>query len=841
MKFYDKTATESLKLLKSSNNGLSVAEARKRLARNGPNVVTVAGVPWWQKVIEPFANVMVLVLVFAGVLSLMRGNHVDAAIIFVVIMASAVIDWVQQYSTERILRRLREQENDNVEVVRDGNTMSVPSENLVVGDIILVQEGQKVPADARIIVAEHLHTDESMLTGESLSVHKDTSMVKGDREVYDQSNMLFSGSFVVVGSGQAVVTATGNDTEFGRLAKLAGDPSYKSPIQEKIDKLVKNVVIVIFVLAVVVLVLEMIEGQSFLDSLQFVLAFAVSAVPESLPIAITAVLALGMKRMAVHKSLVRNMRAIENVGLTTVVATDKTGTLTRNELRVQETWSPRFNAEAFALQTSFALNSSRSNNGDPLDKALMLYLKSKKIGDPRQTTKAKLIANLPFDYIIAMSGNVWQFGKSYEIYLKGAPEKILSRCKLTKFQLDQANKKLTEYAKNGYRVIAYAKLSSDRSVKILSDVPDEGLEFIGFTAIADEMRPRIDQAVAAARGAGVKVCMITGDHADTALHIAKEVGIAERDDQVYDCRKLMKLTPTELAAVVAKTRVYARVTPEAKHKILSELNKNEITAMTGDGVNDVPALTQANVGIAMGSGAAIAKDASDMVLLDDNFRTIVVAIREGRTIIANIRRMLVYLLATNAGEVLVTLGALLIGVPLPLVAVQILWINLATDTFMVIPLGIEPARGDIMKHKPAKPNAPILNKYMIGFMSVSAVTIMLVTLSVFIFFRNNYNDDYARSAVFLTLIAIQWVNALVMRGSESVRRILRVSNKPFWLALLGTMILQIIIMCIPALRTALHIEQIHGDTIFACLIGVIVTMLILEAYKAWGRRKGWSE
>lgn len=841
MKFYDKSVAETLKLLRTSDNGLTAAEARRRLKRNGYNLVTVAGTPLWRKLIEPFANVMIVVLILAGVLSLIKGNHIDAIIIFIIIMASAIIDWVQQYSTERILRRLREREDDNVEVLRGGNTTSIPAENLVVGDIILVQEGQKIPADARVLESEHLHTDESMLTGESMSVHKDSAIIKGDKEVHDQSNILFSGSFVVVGTGQAVVTAVGNDTEFGRLAKLAGDTGYKSPIQEKIDKLIKNVVIAILGLAVVVLILEMAQGQSFFDSLQFVLAFAVSAVPESLPIAIMAVLALGMKRMATHKALVRNMRSIENVGLVTVVATDKTGTLTRNELRVQETWSPRFNAEAFALQTSFALNSTRSNNVDPLDKALMLYLKSKKIGNPRQTTKAKLIANLPFDYVISMSGNVWQFGKRYEAYLKGAPEKILARCRLTKFQLDQANKKLHDYAQNGFRVIAYAKLTPSEPIKNLSDIPDEGLELLGFTAIADEMRPKIELAVGAARGAGVKVCMITGDHAETALHIAKQVGIAERDDQVYDCRRLMKLPPDELATVVARTRVYARVTPEAKHKILSELNKREITAMTGDGVNDVPALTQANVGIAMGSGSAIAKDASDVVLLDDNFRSIVVAIKEGRTIISNIRRMLVYLLATNAGEVLVTLGALLLGLPLPLVAVQILWINLATDTFMVIPLGVEPPRGDVLKHKPAKPNAPILSKYMIGLMAISALSIMVITLSVFAFFRQNYDESYARSAVFLTLIVIQWVNALLMRGNESVGKILRVRNKAFGLALFGTMVLQIIVMTVPTFSSALHIDRVHGDTVFACLFGAIATVTVLEVYKAWGRRKGLVE
>ena len=405
MGFYNKTVTETLAAVGSSPSGLSTTVAHQRLRRNGPNLIKVAGVPLWKRILQPFANVMVVVLIVAGCLSLWQASYVDAIIIFAIIMASAVVDWVQQYSTE---------------------TVMVSAEGLVVGDVFDIYEGQKVPADARIMAAANLHVDESMLTGESMSVRKSPNVLRGDREVYDQSNMLFSGSFVVAGGGQAVVVATANQTEFGRLAQLAGDTSMDSPIQDKIDRLIRWVIVAVLALAVIVFALELLRGESFIDSLQFVLAFAVSAVPESLPIAITAVLALGMRRMAAHKALVRNMRAIENIGLTTVIATDKTGTLTENKLHVQSTWSPRFNDESFALQSSFALNTnSKGRANDPLDLALLNYLHDWKVDDPSRVTQAERVQTLPFDYLLAMSGNVWRFGRRYAVYVKGAPEKVL--------------------------------------------------------------------------------------------------------------------------------------------------------------------------------------------------------------------------------------------------------------------------------------------------------------------------------------------------------------------------------------------------------------------------------
>ena len=912
MKFYQKTVEQTLGELNARRGGLTSREAAKRLRSDGANRLEIRGEPLWKKIIEPFANVMIGVLFIAGLLSLWHGEFIDATIVFVIIMVSAVIDWVQQYSTERILRSLRSRENERVEVYRDGNVGAVAAEDLVRGDVIILHEGQKIPADARLMAADNLNVDESMLTGESLSVKKSPAEIRGEKEVYEQANMLFNGSFVVMGAGVAVVVATGNATEFGQLAKLAGDASAVSPMQQKVDKLIKWVVVAVFAVAALAFGLQLARGTDAVEALRFILAFAVSAVPEGLPIAITVVLALGMRRMAAKKALVRNMRAIENIGLVTTVATDKTGTLTRNELRVQDAWSLRFNAPAFALQTSFALNVAPGKSGDPLDAALAIYLNQNQIS--AMATRAELVKSLPFDYTFAMSGNVWQFAKNYEIYVKGAPEKILERCKMSKMELAQVERKLHEFAGEGFRVIAFAKTTaaasrnspaaasrnvfsepdlprkmsyagqpkephfsnSDKSgleksepsgvvrnirfsatnlengseksfakaadfavnsTFSLAKIPHSNLEFLGLIAVADELRPRVAAAVREATGAGVRVRMITGDHAETAYHIAREIDIADNSAQVYDSRKLMKLSPDKLAAVVAATRVYARVIPEAKHKILTELNKTDITAMTGDGVNDVPALTQAHVGIAMGAGAAIAKDASDIVLLDNNFKSIVTAIREGRIIIANVRRMLVYLIATNAGEVLVTLGALFLGLPLPLVAVQILWVNLATDTFMVIPLGLEPGDKNIMKQPPADPRAPLLDKFLLARIILTALAMTVIVLGVFTVFLGRHSLDEARSAAFLVLIVIQWVNALAMRGEAPLAQLLRVKNRVFFLALAGAVILQLIVMFTPALREALHLEKIHLDSVWACLLAMALMAAVLELHKWLGRRR----
>ena len=437
-----------------------------------------------------------------------------------------------------------------------------------------------------------------------------------------------------------------------------------------------------------------------------------------------------------------------------------------------------------------------------------------------------------------MSGNVWHKGEGFELYLKGAPEHVLARSSLTSGEEEAAVQALHQLTGQGYRVIALAETYLKNEVTDFDDIPkNHPLTFVGFIAVADVLRPEAKRAIAAAQSAGVTVRMITGDHLETAFHIGKQLGMVTSRDQVFDSRKMNVMSDAELETIIEDVRIFSRVIPEHKYRILSLLKKNNITAMTGDGVNDVPALTNAHVGVAMGSGAQIAKDAGDIILLDNDFKSIIDAMREGRIIFANIRRMLIYLLATNAGEVMTAIGALLIGFPIPLVPVQILWVNLVTDTALVIPIGLEPGEKTVMTHRPKRPDAPILSKYMIGRMALMAVTMAVLTLVIYVMFSNWYGTDYGRTIAFSSLVVMQWANALNARSDyQSLIGRLKVINKPFIVGLFIAISMQMLALFGP-LQEVLHIHPVTlGDLFITALIAFIVPIVVVEIHKFFGRR-----
>lgn len=836
MLYYHKSVHATYELLKTSADGLAKKEVANRLQLYGANTLVVKGDPWWRIVIEPFRNVFMAVLFIAATVSFFHQAFFDGIIILTIMLASAVIYYVQRFSTDRILRSLQKHTAQKVEVIRGGHSVTIESDALVPGDIIILNEGDKVPADIRLSVATGVRADEAVLTGESIPVSKTIDTLDKGKQVYEQKNILFQGSFIVSGTATGIVVATGNETEFGRIAALSkkGADAATSPVQKKIDKLLSYIVAAVAALAIIAFILALVRGIELSEAVLFVLAISVSAVPESLPVAISVILVLGMRRMAAKKALVRNMRAIETVGVITTIATDKTGTLTENKLSVQETWQPRGSDHHLPTMAHRTINGHAQKVKDPLDVAMIEFTTAKELVDlPGET-----VAKLPFNQAFAMSGNVWHHKGIYDLVIKGAPEYIIARSRLKGARLKEAEAALEQLTSQGYRVIALAKASLGKTITEFDELAAQTpFEFIGFLGVADTLRPSARKAIRIAQTAGVTVRMITGDHFETAFHIGRQLGLVTSREEVFDSRQIDELSELQLEQRIATARVFSRVTPENKYRILQLLKRTEVAAMTGDGVNDVPALANAHVGVAMGSGAHIAKDAGDMILLDDNFSRIIQAMKEGRVIFSNIRRMLFYLLSTNTGEAITMVGAIALGLPMPLQPVQILWINLVTDTSMVIPLGLEPGEKDVMKRRPVAPKAPLLGKYMIGRIILVALTMAGVALGLYAFFSQTYGAAYGQTVAFLALVAMQWANAFNARSTyESVFSRLRVLSKPFYIGLTISIILQIIALTGP-LQGLLGITPIAIDhMLITSLASAALLIIVVEIHKYIGRR-----
>ena len=823
MKYYNAPLEDVYTSLKSNAVGLSKHEAATRLVKDGPNRIVIKGDPLWRKIIEPFRSVFMFVLLAAAAISLYHHEPLDAIIIIVIILVNAGIYYVQRFSTERILRSLQKKNVSVITVLRSGVEERIDSERLVVGDIIILEEGDKIPADARIISVRSCRVDESQLTGESLPIEKTSRPVKANSEIYERTNMLYQGSFLVGGEATAIITETGNDTEFGKLARLSSGPHRKTPVEQKIDRLVTQVIIGVTAVSVVTFGLALYRGIEITEALRFVMALAVSAVPEGLPIAITIILTLGMRKMAARKALVRNMAAIENTGAITTIATDKTGTLTKNLLSVKAIvpfgGSTRTATEK-TLQLS-TLPGAKSRVRDPLDTAFELYERNDK----------KPIHTYAFEHTVAMSGNLYHHGAELQLFVKGAPEKIIAASNLTDTEREKASIELNKLTANGLRVIALAHLKLAKQPESLEKITKR-FEFDGFVGVADVLRPEAKGAIRQAQAAGITVRMITGDHFETAYQIGKELGFVTSRDDVFDCRKMNVMNDATLEKIIAHTKVFSRVIPEQKHRILTILKKHDVAAMTGDGVNDIPALTNSHVGFSMGSGAAIARDAGDIILLDDNFRSIVSAIKEGRTIYANIKRMISYLLATNFGEVLVSVCSLIIGTPLPLTPIQLLWINIATDTPMVIPIGLEPAEKNIMKEPPHAPNAPLLSRYMIVRTLAVAVTMAATTLGIFLYFLSGHSEEYARTLAFNALVVMQWASAFGFRSEyDSVFARLAIKNTGFYIGLGCAVLLQSLVMFTPFGVLFGTVSVALSDLAWTSLVALIMPLVAIELHK----------
>lgn len=808
-----------LELLKTRMEGLTTAEANVRQKEFGPNTLSTKRASWIKRLIEPFTSLFVIIMVVALVISLLSQEHVDAVVIGVVLLINALIYYFQQYSVSRVLKSLKAHEDGTVTVLREVKATQVNARDVVPGDIVYLFEGLKVPADGRIIEANNLDIDESILTGESLPVTKMLDSLPDKTEVFDQKNMAFRGTLVHSGSGIFVITNIGNQTQLGAISKLTSQGDIgKTPIERKIDDITRKMAIGIGVVGVVVFGLALLRGVELAEAARFTLSLVVSVVPEGLPVTLTVVLLLGAKRMAKHKALVKKLSSIETMGAITLIATDKTGTLTQNKLGVAAMYPDK------TTVATAAVTSITTENGmilDSLDELL-------DVNYGNHLKPGKRQEDFPFEQKLRLSGALWKTSKGMLVGLKGAPEALIGN--LSTARKKEVSEVLNDYTTRGYRTIAFGHVVG--SFKNLADIPKSKIVFDGLLGLADPLRSNIPTAIAEARAAGINVVMLTGDHQNTAAEIAKQAGLITNVNEVTDSTILNKPPNAKLMkTLLTRVHVFGRVLPEHKFNFLKSVKSNEITAMTGDGVNDIPALVEADAGLAMGSGTDAAKDASDIVLLDDNFGTIISAVKVGRAVIANIRKMLSYLLTTSLGEAATMIGALLLGYPLPITAVQVLWINLVTDSFTVLPLGVSKPEHHQMKQPPHDPKSPLLSRILVSRTVWAGLITAAATLFIFKkFLPMGY--EYAQTAAFTALVVAQWANAL--NANFDRHSWIYFFLKPNFLligGILASMGLQALVMFGP-LQSVFGIVQLsQPDLLFTILLPVVVVLIGVDLHK----------
>ncbi|MBI4144652.1 calcium-translocating P-type ATPase, SERCA-type [Candidatus Woesearchaeota archaeon] len=849
MSFHDKTAKEVFTELQTTESGLSSSEAERRLGIYGPNTLAA------QTAISPsriflsqFANPLVWVLLAAMAISFLVKEYTDFWAIAAIVVLNAVLGFVQEYRAETAIASLQKLTALKAKVLRDGKERLMDSAVLVPGDIVLLETGDKVPADARLVEIVNLQTQEAALTGESTPVHKQLKQVASMAQVADRSDMVFSGTIVTAGRAKAVITGTADKTELGMIATLIQEAEReKTPLQKKLGQLSVWLTILVVAIATVVFVAGAVEGRPLFEFLLAAIALAVAAIPEGLPAIVTISLAFGVQRMASRNALIRKLPSAETLGSCTVICADKTGTLTANEMTVRKVY---VDGEVVSV-TGSGYSPDGEFSSHPRDLGLLLSIGAlcnnsrlsqegaswRVFGDPTEAAllvsaeKAGLSGNMPsrvgeieFTSERKLMTTFHRLDSKVVAYVKGAPDVVLDRCSRTirdgkLHKLTDADRKRildanARFGRDALRVLGFAyRETAERTEKAEKD-----LIFVGLQAMIDPPRPEARDAVAECRTAGIKVIMITGDHPQTALAVANELGITG------DILTGAQLETMDLDPYVEKVSIYARVNPEHKIRIIEALQKRgHVVAMTGDGVNDAPALKKADIGIAMGlAGTDVAKDASVMVLADDNFAAIVSAVREGRRIYDNIGQFIEYLLSSNLGEVLTVFGALIAGWTLPVSAIQLLWINLVTDGLPALALGVEPAAPDVMKRAPRNASQGILHGRVLELFLVG---LTMMTGSLFLF--NMYEGAKAMTVVFTGLVIMQMFNVLNQRSERlSVFQMRPFSNPWLWLAIISSVLLQVIVVHTP-LNVFFDSVPLSGID-WLWVVGVSLSVLVMD-------------
>lgn len=861
--WYREEAAAAFEHLHTSPAGLSGAEAGQRLSRHGANAI-----PEKKRrsllalLLSQFGDFMILVLLAAALISGLVGEPADAIAILVIVLLNALVGAVQALRAERAIAALRALAAPDARVRRDGGGMIIDARELVPGDVVLLEAGNIIPADLRLFYAEELRADESALTGESVAVLKQTGVLSEEALTpADQLNMAFKGCLIAGGTGRGIVVATGAATEMGRIAELLrGETGVKTPLQQRLTRFGRYLALSVLAICVLVFALGLLQGQPVMLMFLTAVSLAVAAIPEALPAVITVSLALGARKLTRHNALIRNLPAVETLGSVTCICADKTGTLTRNRMTVELFHCGGQRQEQLAaaepaaaeLGQAMALNNDVSREGDgpagePTE--LALYQAAAGAGFDKEVLSDQLprLAALPFDSDRKMMTTLHHSKEGVTAYVKGAPEALLARCvglygkpESRPFDPREMLQEAASLAAEGYRVLAFAR----RSFPDLPDTTDgaaieQELEFIGLAGLIDPPRAEAQGAVADCLSAGIKPMMITGDHPGTAVAIAMRLGITRDGDAALSGEQLAALTDHELTDVVDSTRVFARVTPEQKLRIVKALQaRGEFVAMTGDGVNDAPALKRAGIGIAMGeSGTDVARGAADMVLLDDNFATIVGAVREGRSIFDNIRKFIKDTMSSNSGEIWTLLLAPLMGLPIPLLPIHILWINLVTDGLPGLAFSAEPAEPGIMQRPPRPSQENIFAHGMWQHIIWVGLYIAAISIVAMVWAMER-GVTYWQTIIFTVLTVSQLFHSLAVRSeSASILSIGLFSNIPMVCAVVLTLLLQLAVVYLPALNTIFHTQPLPAFDLAVCLILSSTVLLVVEMEK-WLVRRG---
>ena len=863
-----------LEELHTTENGISESEAQSRLQASGYNELKEKKkISPLTLFIEQFKNFLVFILIAAAVISYFIGNLVDTILITAIIILNALFGFFQEFKAEKTLESLKKLSAPQAKVIRDGEEKLIVARELVPGDIFIVQEGDKIPADARIIETLTLRVDESSLTGESTPVSK-TDKPIGDVALAERKNMLYLGTVATYGHAKAVVVDTGMNTEIGKIAKLIQTAEEETPLQAKVNAFGKWLGVIVIVITVISGAIGIVKDYAIPDMLLTSAALAVAAIPEGLPALLTIALAIGVQKMSRQKAIVRKLSAVESLGSTTIIVADKTGTMTTNEMTVRKIFVDdeiiEVTGQGFEPKGEFLLKNKKINPeendslklslmisalcndavlnkednrwsliGDPTEGALIVAAKKAGIYTDSLSKEHHRVSEVPFSSERKMMTTVNKSGKYYLVCSKGAPEVILNKCsKIRKYKkettLTDATKKrilsiVEEFASNGLRVLTAAYKQST-TVEHSEKALESNLIFVGLLAMMDPPRPEVGNAIQLANKAGIEVIMVTGDHKNTAVAIAKELGL---DGESLTGEDLDKMSEEKLAEVVEKIRVFARVSPAHKSRIVKVLRKRgHIVAVTGDGVNDAPALKDAHIGVAMGiKGTDVAKEASEMVLADDNFATIVKAVEEGRTIYDNIRKFIRYILGANLGEIIIISLAILLGMPLPLVPLQLLWVNLVTDGLPALALGFDTKDKDIMKRKPRNPKETIMYK-LLPFIIAGGILFGLSSLLMFYLEFKDGTIEKARTMAFTTVVIFELIFVFNCRSEDkSVWRINPFSNRLLILAVLTGLLLQIAIVYVPILNTWFKTVPLHPfDWLIITLISATGLLIIPKIF-----------